>query len=136
MLKKAIIVLIIVFSVILLTAFFAYDLTASVIPGWHTTVFPQWLSVAIAIWLAVVACLYFYFKKFRKPQIPVFLLYLLLTLPLPVFLFLVKGSDTLPMTPEDTENLPRFYITSLVAFIVGQLVFLYHIAKFTCKKQM
>lgn len=132
---KAITILFLSVLILTLIVYNVLDYGFQVIPGWNVTLYPplNFLYIFICPWLLfVIGCYIISLIKGRRIHTMSFILYLLLTIPLPITLFYYENSN---VTPSAIDMMPKFLTTVLLVYLLGQLFFIYQMVKLLRKEQ-
>lgn len=135
---KAVTILFLSVLILTLIVYNLLDYGFPVIPGWNVTLYPplNFLYIFICPWLLfVIGCYIICLSKGKRIHTMSFILYLLLTIPLPITLFYYENSNV-SVTPGAIGMMPKFLTTVLLIYLLGQLFFIYQLVKISRKKQM
>jgi len=125
------------FALLMLTIPCTFDVSTSVVPGWHTTIYPPFFigGIAIAFVLLLVTIGYWQLsKQVQKFNLTIFAIHFILTIPTIINIKFPFALIDLQLTNQEElikslsfrENLTS---VSWVLFIVGQILFLIYYVK-------
>ena len=121
----------------ILTAPFSFDITTSVVPGWHTPILTSHYIAVIIVAIALLLVTVAYWrlsKRMIRISYTVFITHLLLSIPIILFIrfpFLLLNYETTdPNELTRQVNLEiRIILVTCVLFIAGQVLFAYYFIK-------
>lgn|GEM_PF-3517224 len=115
----------------------SYDTFTSIIPGWRTTIMDTKIILSLFyLWIAIILIIYYLlYRKKIKINSTLYFLHIALTLPI----IIIAISLSCVQFDQDSifkfSDVTRFLLLSIPLYLIGQVLFLYQLAKVYPKKK-